>query len=118
MSKTIAVYGSLKQYKYNHPMLGNATFLGRAVKKGIMYLISTYPAFVPKNDGNEYGFELYQVEDEVYEDIRAMELGAGYDEEVRQFELDNGKVVDAIFYPASNELAEYCEKNTKVISYY
>ena len=120
--KTIAVYGSLKQFKYNHDMISGSTFLGKTRMSGVMWLISTYPAFVEsegeREGEREHRFELYEVEDKVYEAVRAMEIGAGYDEVEKDFALKDNKVVKAVYYPASKSLREYCEKNRQVIADY
>lgn len=118
--KTIAVYGSLKQGRYNHDMLYGSKYLGRTRLPGVMYLISTYPAFVPGEDHSNalhHSFEVYEVEDKVYEDVSAMEKGAGYDVAEGTFML-SGNEVKAIYYPASKFLQEHCEKSRPVISSY
>ena len=119
--KTIAVYGSLKRGKYNHDMIAGSKRLGISYMPGTMYLISTYPAFVPEPENSEalqHTFELYEVDEKVYERVSSMELGAGYDEETREFNIGNGKVVSAIFYPASKFLQEHCEKSRPIIHDY
>jgi gamma-glutamylcyclotransferase (GGCT)/AIG2-like uncharacterized protein YtfP len=124
--KTIAVYGSLKKGKHNHSLLETAKFIGDTTVRGTLYSMGSYPALIAEGD-NEYPAEVYEVDDEFYNSIKRMELGAGYREEERlwnveiPFEVGGKRVqvdVDCIVYYADTELAEYCKKNREVISKY
>lgn len=104
----IAVYGSLKKGKYNHPIIKDSEYAGDTKLRGTLYRVSSYPALVDEGD-NEYPAELYDVEDSVLQYVRMMELGAGYKE----------KVVDgAIVYYAGDFLAERCRNNYEKIDSY
>jgi len=115
--RTIAVYGSLKSGKYNHDLLRGSKYVGLANEKGNMYLVSSYPAFEPSEEGSDYAFELYEVSDNVFEAVDNMELGAGYDSVEKDFTV-SGKVIKAIFYPAGKSLLEYCKQNRPIIHCY
>jgi len=115
---TIAVYGSLKKGKYNHSILEDQKFVGTTTVKGTLYRVSSYPALVEGGD-TEYPSEVYEVEDEMYERIKKMELGAGYKEvEVACNILETLEVVPAIVYYADTLLAERCKEHYEVISEY
>jgi len=106
--KTIAVYGSLKRGRYNHPMLESSKFLGNTTLKGTLYRVSSYPALVDDGE-NEYEAELYEVDDDTYSAVRVMELGAGYVEK----EVDG-----AIVYVAGEALRKRCEESYQQIDSY
>ena len=104
-------------------MISSGKHLGNSIMRGTMWLVSTYPAFIRSDelsdDVNDYRFELYEVSDDVYERVRSMELGAGYDEETYQFtEVSSGKLIEAIYYPANEKLQDYCKRNRPVIPHY
>ena len=85
----VAVYGSLKKGRYNHGMLKDSKFIGDTEVIGTLYKVSSYPVLL---DGDtEYAAEVYEVEDDVYEPIESMELGAGY--EVRKMDTEYGEAV-------------------------
>lgn len=110
MSNTIkvAVYGSLKKGKYNHPMIEGCEKVGDITIKGTLYRVSSYPAIVEEGD-NEYPAEVYELPPDIYSRIKRMELGAGYKEVM---------VGDSIVYYADESLKEYCKKNLQVIDSY
>lgn len=81
--KIMVVYGSLKKGKYNHYLLGDAEYLGDKPLHGIMQLAGSYPHFFEPIVGDSrtartYPAEVYRVSEEVFDDIAAMEIGAGY----------------------------------------
>lgn len=124
MSKVIAVYGSLKMGRYNHPLIQGSQFLGESKIKGTMYSLGSYPALV--EEGNkEYTVELYQVPTMTHERVRNMELGAGYKEKELEFEhAENYEFskkllkTKAVIYYADDFLAEYCKGGKEVIDNY
>lgn len=110
---TIAVYGSLKRGHYNHPALeGHSTFLGEDKIKGTLYSLGAYPAITEEGD-NLYDVEIYEVDEEAYQSIRGMELGAGYKEVT--LELSGHQ---CIVYYADTRLAEYCKDKARQIDKY
>lgn len=124
MSKVIAVYGSLKMGRYNHPLIQGSEFLGESKIKGSMYSLGSYPALLPDGD-LEYGVELYKVSDPQYLRVRNMELGAGYIEKELEFEhaenYDFSKKklkTKATIYYADDFLAEYCKEKARLIEVY
>jgi gamma-glutamylcyclotransferase (GGCT)/AIG2-like uncharacterized protein YtfP len=108
----VAVYGSLKKGKYNHPLIENCKFLGEAEVSGTLYRVSSYPALVQEGDAR-YPVEVYELDDRTYQAVKGMEVSAGYYEGTIEF---NGE--DVIVYYADNDLREYCENNCEVISVY
>lgn len=106
--KTIAVYGSLKKGKYNHPLIEGCEHVDNIRVKGTMYRVSSYPALVDEGE-NYYDAEVYEIPDSIYQQVRGMELGAGYKEDARE---------GAIVYYADERLAEYCKENLEVIEEY
>ena len=85
--KTVAVYGSLKRGFYNHEGLGeDANFLGTDTVSGVMHLRGSYPTLTAWEDlpddekkmERDHIIEVYEISDEAFEGIEAMEHGAGY----------------------------------------
>ena len=77
--KTIFVYGSLKKGYYNHSIIKGSTFVGTKVLLGYQ-LYDTgfgYPAIAKDKWGSVLG-EVYQIEEDIFNSINNMELGAGY----------------------------------------
>lgn len=74
----IAVYGSLKKGKYNHPMIENAEFVGDDKVKGYMTLVYSYPQIMLTEEGDEHDIEVYLVDEMTYNHCHQMEIGAGY----------------------------------------
>jgi gamma-glutamylcyclotransferase (GGCT)/AIG2-like uncharacterized protein YtfP len=114
--QTIAVYGSLKANRYNHDMIKGCNFLGKAVVTGYMYSLGGYPALLDSGEV-EHDVELYVVPGLVYDSVYGMEIGAGYVEEVRKFDV-KGKSIEATLYVAGKELEEYCVSSREKISHY
>ena len=106
--KKIAVYGSLKAGKYNHPMISGCNKIADTTVVGTLYKVSSYPALIESGD-NHYEAEVYEVPDNVYERVRNMELGAGYKEVV---------VEGNIVYYADTYLEERCKDRYEVIETY
>ena len=75
------VYGSLKKGKYNHFLLKTSQYLyNQTMVDFTLYDTGYgYPAAVPKKDEYIVG-EVYEITPEVYNRIRQMEIGAGYEE--------------------------------------
>lgn len=106
--KTIAVYGSLKKGRYNHPILQDSEHVKDIKITGTLYSLGSYPAIVEDGD-NEYDAEVYEVSEDVYRRVRDMEIGAGY----KEVDIDG-----AIVYYADDWLAEQCKQSLKVIESY
>lgn len=106
--KTIAVYGSLKNGKYNHSILEGSKYLGSTKVTGTLYRVSSYPALIEEGN-NEYDAEVYEVSDDVFYYIHSMELGAGYKEVII-----NGNIV----YYADEALKQRCINQYEVIESY
>ena len=108
MSQKIAVYGSLKKGFYNH-RTSMGEIVGRAVISGAMYLNSSYPHLYRPEDSEaelvrDYPVEIYNLEDNDYLGIRAMELGAGYQEVHVALNDEEGNIHNAIvFYSKDRE---------------
>ncbi len=91
MRKLVAVYGSLKKGQYNHDGLGqDAEHLGNMTVRGVMYSNGSYPklyrtdedqTFEAFNQGKErdHAVEVYSLNENRYESITNMEVGAGYE---------------------------------------
>lgn len=112
--KTLAVYGSLKQGKYNHSMLGeDAEYLGTTTLKGIMTMAFGYPHMFEgeliAEEDKEYEGEVYRIRNTNYLPIMQMELGAGYYESL--VETEYGEAImyytHPMFYTATEEVISY-----------
>jgi hypothetical protein len=103
--KKVAVYGSLKKGHYNHHWLEHCPLVRTGKIKGTMYSMGSYPMLMEEGN-DEHDIEVYDVDEETFESIEQMEIGAGYKE----------KVVDGaiVFFGADDEYV----KNKKVISKY
>lgn len=113
MSKVIAVYGSLKEGKYNHEhYLHGVDKLGDGIIHGTMYSLGSYPALV-KGGNDPHDVEFYEVDDSLYSRIERMEIGAGYD----AIEVDFNETTAIVFY-SSEDMAERLKDNYKVIRKY
>lgn len=124
--QTVAVYGSLKLGRYNHPLISSCKFLGESTIKGTMYSLGTYPALIEEGD-DEHKVELYELPDDIYLRVKRMEIGASYVEKEVDFKLRQvGTMhsypkeveVKAKVYFASPQLEQYCERNTNIIKIY
>ena len=111
----IGVYGSLKKGKYNHRLIEDCELVGKTKVKGTLYRVSSYPALIEEGD-NEYELEVYKITNpNVFEDLRNMEIGAGYIE----IELTSPDIVGSfIVYFAGDRLEERCKTKYEVISSY
>jgi gamma-glutamylcyclotransferase (GGCT)/AIG2-like uncharacterized protein YtfP len=107
-SKKVAVYGSLKKGKYNHPLIEGCKKIDDIFIKGTLYSLGSYPAITLEGD-NYFEAEVYELPDENYQRVKRMELGAGYQEVM---------IGEYIVYYADESLAEYCAKNAQVIESY
>lgn len=96
--KLLAVYGSLKRTAYNHEAyLSNAMLKGTSSVKGLMFLRHrSYPVLIDSLYDGDQPVEVYEVPDEDFAIIQAMELGAGYHEEEEDLVLDGDSVTDTI----------------------
>lgn len=74
--KTIAVYGTLKRYHSNYPMIEGGQFLGIDHVIGQLYTNGSYPMLV--RGKNKVLIEVFKVNDKVFMRADLMELGAGY----------------------------------------
>jgi gamma-glutamylcyclotransferase (GGCT)/AIG2-like uncharacterized protein YtfP len=62
----VAVYGTLKQGQYNHPVLGRqgAEYLGTDILTGwVMYDLGSFPCIVPTKLSGSIVVEVYKVAD-------------------------------------------------------
>ena len=73
--KKIAVYGSLRQGMYNHFLLGDSKLLETKEIEIPYKMVSLvyYPALVQDNKSNKIIVEIYEVDDNVYEDVEILE---------------------------------------------
>lgn len=82
--KVIAVYGSLRKEGFNHGSLEKSKYIGTTIINGYtMYEVYSggYPTVVKGKKGSIV-VELYNItEQQIYTNIRWMEIGAGYKEE-------------------------------------
>lgn len=104
----IAVYGSLKRGKYNHPIIQDGVYCGETRLPGTLYSVSSYPALLDEGEGDCVA-EIYEVSEVAHLRVRDMELGAGYVEK---------EVEGCVVYYAGEELADYCRKHKEIISTY
>lgn len=89
---TIGVYGTLRNGGYNHsPSMGEPLFSGKVSIPYKMLLPYSYPALVRDGKVNPIYIEVYDVSDETYSWISAMESGAGY--EMSIIDTPVGKVI-------------------------
>lgn len=95
----VAAYGSLKAGFYNHGALDGAQLLGKSWVYGVMYWNGSYPKLYKVGEGPlgyehaaEHELEIYDVEEEAYNRIKVMELGAGYTEEEVETEWGPAKI--------------------------
>lgn len=123
---TVAVYGSLKLGRYNHPLISDCKFLGESTIKGTMYSLGTYPALIEEGN-DEHRVEIYELPDDIYLRVKRMEIGASYVEKEVEFNLmEVGTMLDRVptvqikakVYFASPQLEQYCERNTNIIKIY
>lgn len=112
MSKTIAVYGSLKSGYYNNPMIMKGKMLGKEVIRGTMYSLGSYPALLEEGDA-VHEVELWEIDEPTYDRVTDMEIGAGY--KVKQVNF-NGVLADVYF--ADDWLETHCKLRCKIISEY
>lgn len=106
--KKIAVYGSLKKGRYNHYMLSDSEHIDNIKIKGTLYSCGSYPAIIEDGD-NYYDAEVYRVSEDVYENVKGMELGAGYKEV---------KIDGSIVYYADQWLTSHCKQHLPEIKNY
>lgn len=114
--KTIVVYGSLKNERYNHYLLEGCKLIGIVKVKGTLYKMGSYPALLEEGD-IEYDAEVYEVPEDVYDRVQAMELGSGYREKEIAVLVD-GEAVKAIIYYTSEELTKFCKEHRSIIQTY
>lgn len=104
--KTIACYGTLKKGQYNHIYIGQkATLVGKSKVRGAMFLYqNSYSHLLKESEApeakqvTEHDVEIYNVEDNKYQQISAMELGSGYKEEIMEFTLEDGSKAEATIF--------------------
>lgn len=114
--KTVAVYGSLKNNKYNNYILEGCKMIGIVKVVGTLYEVSSYPALLDEGR-SEYDAEVYEIPDDVYERIARMEIGSGYVEVDRAVLIDH-VAVKVIVYYAGEELSSFCKEYKKEILRY
>ena len=89
----IAVYGSLRRGQYNNMKSMGKKLSTEKIKGFEMYSLGPYPCVTKGND--EIIVEVYDVPLNVYEQINAMEIGAGYTK--RYIQTTQGESVIWIF---------------------
>lgn len=107
--KVLFVYGTLKRGGYNHHWLGEAKFLKKATVKGRL-LVNGIPYLF--HGRNTIKGELYKVQNDVFEAVKAMEERAGYYtsyEEVSNYMAYVFRVHDRYW----DDLAEYLDEATE-----
>ena len=107
--KLIATFGSLKKGFYNYERFEMGEPLARSTVKGAMYLLYSYPHLYreevsePKHV-REHEVEIYEVSDELYSQLAAMELGAGYQEVETTLRGDDGNDYEVIIFYSEDDL--------------
>lgn len=103
-SKKLYLYGSLRlnQYNYEHfiRIFGKENFQHIKTDKisgWDLYSLGSYPTVI--KGSNHLTVDVFNVSKEVYENIKSMELGAGYHEHT----LDDGGIIYYREYPPSNK---------------
>lgn len=82
--KRIAVYGTLKRGHFNHNRFGEMKFIGTDYIDDLQIWIYDHlgiPFAVP-GAGGITTVEVYDIDDDMFENINSMELGAGYKPEI------------------------------------
>lgn len=114
MQKQIAVYGSLKRGFGNHSMIKSAPLMGTDKVRGYMTLVfKSYPQLYLDDNEREHEVEIYQVNEDQYRSVRAMELGAGYVE--KEIELSVGKCYIYVFDSKSRMYGEPIDAYTREV---
>jgi gamma-glutamylcyclotransferase (GGCT)/AIG2-like uncharacterized protein YtfP len=99
--RTLFVYGILKRGFQGHDRLGmdKARFVGEAtVRCAQLYDLGKYPCMILTDDPNDvvHG-ELYEVDDELFEEIKEFERSSGYED--GEVEVgDHGKTATAFIF--------------------
>ena len=94
-TKLILVYGSLRQGAYNHNRFKSIYKEDYDFKRSLelnnynLYSLGSYPGI--KDGKNSLKVELFECSEFCYNNIKAMELGAGYSERI--IALDEGNAV-------------------------
>lgn len=110
---TIGVYGTLKKGGWNHTMWGmdHAKYIGSTDIVGAMDLHQFgYPRLYEIGDAppefeRKHVLELYEVDDNTYESIKSMEIGAGY--YIQTFKIeDNDHDIDVFLMHPENPFNE------------
>lgn len=110
-TQKIAVYGSLKKGKWLHDRwMTEQKYLGETKIKGSMYSLGNYPVLMETNN-QEYEAEVYEMDEEKYKRLEAMENSAGYD--TKEIDTEYGKA--NVFYGAPEIFTkEYLKRLEKV----
>jgi gamma-glutamylcyclotransferase (GGCT)/AIG2-like uncharacterized protein YtfP len=111
----IAVYGSLRRDEYNHrgSFATGAKFINKGIIRGAELVGgNAYPWIVESdNPSSSVVVEVYDLPNDLFDGIEAMEIGAGYERRPVKVELgDDGLVAidaDAYFYTTPADLANY-----------
>ena len=78
-------YGTLKRGHYNHARFSGLHYKNRLELHGYSLVQPSglpFPYIIPDEEGKVVG-EVFYVEDDTYDTIKRMELGAGYEEVVK-----------------------------------
>ena len=100
---TIGVYGTLKKGGWNHTRwgMGHAKYLGSTDIIGAMDLHQFgYPRLyavgdAPQEYERSHVLEVYEIDDQTFQSIESMELGAGY--YVQEVKLNDGEDIVKVF---------------------
>lgn len=115
----IAVYGSLRSGFYNNERFSLRGYITKSSIRGAMYLMYSYPHLYREEVSNpdhmrDHTVEIYDISDELYAQLRTMELGAGYQEVKTTLRGEDGEDYDVVvFYSRDN----YTYKNNFIEEY-
>jgi gamma-glutamylcyclotransferase (GGCT)/AIG2-like uncharacterized protein YtfP len=96
-------YGSLKQNHYNFGRCGDQKYIKTLQLDGYdLYSLGAYPGIVPGT--GKLTVELHEVDEKTLQNIRYMELGAGYEE--KMIDIDGKPATLYIYKNKFNRLSE------------
>jgi len=85
----LAVFGSLKKGFFNHGILKDCPKVDEGTVRGAMYLCYSYPHLYREEAKldpalyRDHGVEIYEVPQNTFQRIEAMERGAGYNTHIK-----------------------------------
>jgi gamma-glutamylcyclotransferase (GGCT)/AIG2-like uncharacterized protein YtfP len=104
----VAVYGSLKEGRYNHPIIEGAKFVGKTTVKGYMTLVYSYPQLFLTEDGDEHEVEVYLIDETQYSRCHSIEIGAGYVE--KRVDTEHGSCIMWVYENKDEMSGHYITK--------